>query len=294
MRRPGSSLLIVVLILTVVSVLTVTGARILQLNARQSTAYDVSSRARQVAQAGVEEALARIDRSGPSGYTKAVNAWGEFGNETASTIYPLKPVRRSLGNSAPTCNLPVAISQTTTSACPYYDISVRNTIAFTVNNYGDFNKQAFQPADFPTTATEIVPVVAGTSFTFQANIQVTSLSYTTCTAYDGTGTCTGPTTVPGGIFTISSATMHSIKISFTYSSLSAGQGLVTLQACAPDSTGFCAMGKGYTTAEVAGYAGEGAQVHFIIESHPNSVPPTGPTIRETSQYYDNWGVRRPS
>lgn len=293
-RKPGSSLLIVVLVLTVVSVLTVTGARVLTLNSRQSAFYDASSRARQIAQAGIEEAMARLTT--PS---TGLDSQGEFGNPASGgDFYPLSPVRRAL--SGTNCITPVADPPALTAGCPYYDLSIRTTIAVRQSNASDlskFNTQAFQVADFPSDATVVVPIVTGNTLTFHANLSVTAVSYTLCTSYDGTTGC-GSANLVGQDFMVdtTSGSRHSMKIKITYTlPLAPDQGLLKLTGCTvSSSTGFCGIGKGYTTAEVVGFAGEVARVHYIIESHPNSSPPVGPTVREATQYYDLYGFRLPS
>ena len=292
MRRPGSSLLIVVLILTVVSVLTVTGARILLLNSRQSASYDSSARARQIGRAGVEEALARFSNA-----SSGLNAWGEFGNETATEYYPLTPVRREF--SGTDCS--TVVVDLATSNCPYYDISIRNVIAIKGSQFAadsaKFNKQAFQTVDFPSAVSEIIPVIEGDDFIFSSNTNVSAVTYYICQNYDGTG-CGSANTPPGTapIFTVHMGGKHALKISLTYTAPLAANtiNLLQLTSCTPSPSGgvlvgYCAIGKGYTTAEIVGHAGEIGAAHYIIEKHGISTP----VINETAEYLDNQGFRYP-
>ncbi len=293
-RRSGSSLLIVVLILTVVSVLTVTGARILLLNSRQSASYDSSSRARQVGRAGVEEALARFNNA-----STALNAWGEFGNETVTEFYPLTPVRREF--SGTDCG--TVVVDLTLSNCPYYDISIRNVIAIKGSQFAadatKYNKQAFQTADFPSGTSVTIPVIEGDNFVFSSNSSVTGVAYFMCQNYDGSGVCTPPASQPAEAapnFTVQLSGKRSIKFTINYT-LQLGVNtvnLLQLTSCTPSPSGgvlvgYCAIGKGYTTAEVIGHAGEIGSAHYLIEKHGIATP----VIKETAEYLDNQGFRYP-
>ena len=280
MKRPGSSLLIVVLILTIVSVLTVTGARVFLLNTQQSASLDAAARARQMAHAGLDEVMGRLNSaSGVSGY-------GDFGIVNGSGA-SVSPVRQQLtGDSCSGSILPT--NQTIIPICPFYDFSIHSQIIFNPSLSGDitaFNAQAFQLTDFPSDVSVNVPIQRGTGIQLTINAGA-SVLYDTCTNVNGTG-CSG--TLSGNSITLPNSTQL-LQIKLHYSGLL--NPLVTLLACSPDLTGFCSIGKGFTSADIVGHAGT-AESHIILEEHHDASGKAIFTSRETAQNLSVYGLLQP-
>jgi hypothetical protein len=298
--RSGSSLLFVVLILTAVSLSSLIAVRALISSSKQASAYDASERARQMARAGIDEATARL-----IDLADGVSAFGDYGAVGLTGNYPLNAIRMAF---SPTCSgVLTATSVDVVPSCPYYyDISIRNSVAVAgtggVLNNTAFSAQAFRAEDFPVGIPVLLPVPTGKVGNNPIIIKLSigqSAQYQTCSGVKPGLNCDVLKNDLAGIITLPTSTT-SLWFTSKTANTTLGANIATITQCT-DVNYYCAIGKGYYTAEIVGHAGN-ALARYIIELHPNlaagmtSAPVWSvnvPYIYQASSSFDTLGALNP-
>jgi hypothetical protein len=264
-KQPGASLLIILLIMAGAGSVVLVGSRALIDSSRQVGATTNNTVALQMAQAGTQDGLLLYKKG-------FLTSTGEYGDSAGVSGYSLKPVRRGFTDAA--CKS-WGVDQPATSAvstysldCPYYDIAIRNTKALTAST----TDYSLTSRELPNNVPTIIPIPVNPAITVNLNsVPGFTYDYYLCVTLDCTDV-TDPvqTFVAQNNLSFQIPATAGIKVvkamKFTsHFTLSSGPHVIIVSGIAPQSgwPSQIAMGKGYTTVDVTGYAG-GVQKKVLL------------------------------
>lgn len=267
-KQSGASLLIILLIMAGAGAVVLVGSKAIIDSSRQVSATANNTLALQMAQTGVQDGLLLYKKG-------FLSQSGEYGDTTAVGGYSLQPMRRGFSDAS--CKvygldqLASATATTYNPDCPYYDVTIRNTIAMTSAT----TNWSLTTRELPNNIATVIPLENNPALTFSLDaLPGLTYDYGVCTTYN----CSAPSDPVAGIgvtgssnpaFQISALTGGGIPIKalrFTaHYSLSAGPHVGVIGSVAPQSLfpTQVAVGKGYTTIDVTGYAG-GVQKKVVV------------------------------
>lgn len=260
--QSGSSLLLVILITTTVSVVILATSKLIIDTTRSQSAADYANLAKQMALSGIEEGLARYNGFGSGSLLKV----GEYGNdasanELGTSSYRLKPMRRGFYDAdclVPSSDTPILSEGTVyNSDCPYYDLTVRSIIRIDSPDFHTYTSR-----ELPPNQEIILNILQSSPFNFTPS--GSEVSYRTFDGFDGTGSGTESVTVAkSGLGVIDDSTIKSIafttKVGFS-------QLILTV------NSGQLAIGKGFTTIDVSGYAGSIRKKYILTIREKDGIP----------------------
>lgn len=300
-RQAGASLLIILLIMAGVGSVVLAGSKAIIDSSRQASTTSFSTSALQIAQTGIQDGLLLYKKG-------FLTASGEYGDPAGSTgtNYSLQNVRRGFQLNDATCSsftVDQVQSATYNQDCPYYELSIRNVEAFS---------SAASAASYQLTSRELpkgvgtiipLPVNPGITLTFNTNGGIgLTYDYSTCTTLNCQAGSESATTlgVSNSLLAINAGVL-AVRITPHFTP-SAGPHVQIVQAVAPTGswgTSQIAVGKGFTTIDVTGYAG-GVQKKLILTVRPHdrltlNSTEVNPSYNQLdfAQSFDQYGVLIP-
>lgn len=295
LRQSGSSLLIILLIMSAVGAIVLGGSRAIIDASRLSAAASASLSAERMAEAGIQDAVLLY-----KGFLKD----GEYGEPNASPFgaYSLKPQRRGFTDA--NCTLigqdqPASAPATKYNPdCPYYDFTIRNTVAFTTDVNFAFSTRVFPPGQPVLLMLKKNP---GIHFAWAQGFPLTNYRVRTFSDLAGQSIPLSDTGFVINQFFDISNLAQSVEITANYAINSGPHASSVLIPSQTDgSTTQIAIGKGYTTIDVTGYAGNvQKKLLLTIRAHDRQdlggTPSVNPTynLLDFTQTFDQNGVLKP-
>jgi hypothetical protein len=215
------------------------------------TAAALSSRddARAAALTGFEEGFKYLVTNGS--LTACDGEYGTCVDRTVSTNYSLVAKRRGWTNNL--CTIPSAVETVDTPVdrnCPYYDLAIRNRIAYT-----DLSTFALSSQDFTNNVTVTIPYLVPQLINLRVSqtASITGVDWQLCNS-GGCGVVHA-NVAPGSVINPDVGLFYrQLKLTFHYSSYPTTP--VTIMTADMTGNVQVVIGKGYTTVESTGVAGD--------------------------------------
>lgn len=261
-RKPGISLVVVLITIALVTAVLLTGAAALLSVSRQRAAIQSAGVAELQAQAALEEARARLN-------DPALLVDGEYGVKSGSALLVSEARHRGYRSDS-SCQRYVADGSTSQTSqlpsfdpnCPSYQLSIRRFVEPPISGGG--RSYTYKPEDFHNGQLDIIvrtPASQGVQLTGTSS-PIANMTYQFCTSETDDNSCQAPQQSSSFTAIDAGLTIRRIRLS----NVPLGTGLTVQHS---NNTNPFVVSKGFTTAEAVGVAPDGSTRRYLIVRRPS-------------------------